>query len=124
MYLLDTHIFLWWINDDPQLSSLARDIITNHQHTIFISSATIWEISIKAKLKRLQVPKNIDTQVPKNNFEPLAITLAHAAETRSLPLYHRDPFDRLLIAQAKIEHLTLLTHDKHLKKYGSSVRLV
>lgn len=121
MYLLDTHIFLWWLNDDPRLKASARAKISSQNPTVYVSSAVIWEIAIKAKLGKLKAPTNIADYINKSGFEELAITAAHAARTRELPLHHRDPFDRMLIAQAELEGLTIITHDKIFSRYFKSV---
>lgn len=121
MYLLDTHIFLWWLNNDRRLKPSIRIKISNPRTIIFVSSAVIWEIAIKAKLKKLKAPVNIADYIKKNGFGELSITPTHAAYTRQLPLYHRDPFDRMLVAQAKLEGLTIVTRDKIFSRYLKSV---
>lgn len=123
-YLLDTHILLWWLYDEPKLSKHARSIISDPENNIFVSPASGWEISIKKALGKLIVPDGLDVALEKNNLLPLDITIAHAQLAGALPAVHDDPFDRMLIAQTKIERLTLLTHDKKLKKYDAKIILV
>lgn len=124
MYLLDTHIFLWWLAENHKLPLDTQEIINDPTNVIFVSSATIWEIAIKAKLEKLEAPTDIDTYIAKSNFRELVITCQQAAYTRKLPYHHKDPFDRMLISQAKLENLTIITHDKIFKKYSAKVKLV
>lgn len=115
--LLDTHIILWWLADSQKLSSKSRAIISEPNNLIFVSAATVWEISIKKTLGKLNVPNDFEEALEINGFQPLSIDLSHARLAGELPRYHDDPFDRMLIAQAKIENLTLLSQDKHLHEY-------
>jgi PIN domain nuclease of toxin-antitoxin system len=122
--LLDTHIFLWCIKNDRRLSKAARSKILSASD-VFISSASIWEATIKVKLKKLDV--NLDKMVEaiaESGFTELAITAQHAAAVARLPDIHRDPFDRLLIAQAIFEPLTFLTADAELKNYSDLVEVI
>ena len=124
---LDTHAFLWWVTDDPQLSSRARRILRDSSNEAYFSAVSGWEIAIKTRLGRLSVAGHnledfIAEQVAANGFQVLPIHLNHALRTYSLPDYHRDPFDRLLIAQAIIEELALVTADRKLGNY--KVRIV
>lgn len=122
--LLDTHIFLWVINDDTKLTDKARTIITGAIE-IYVSSASIWEAAIKIKLGKLDAEiDKLVTAITKSGFIELHITANHAATTYSLPDVHRDPFDRLLIAQAINEPLRLITADKLLTKYSDLVEVV
>lgn len=123
MYLLDTHILLWWLNDDAMLTESSRELMADPKNTIFVSSATAWEISIKKALGKIRLPGNLLEAVLSNGFEPLSITLDHAEIAGSLPPHHADPFDRMLIAQAKIEKLTLLSHDRLFERYDIDLRL-
>jgi len=116
-YLLDTHILLWWLSNDKKLSKELRDTITDADNVIYVSSASVWEMSIKSHLGKLSMPDNLDEMLVEKGFLSLSITLEHAVLAGHLPAIHRDPFDRMLLAQAKIEKLTLLTHDNLLKKY-------
>jgi PIN domain nuclease of toxin-antitoxin system len=119
-YLLDTHTFLWFINGDAQLSKNAREAIGNPDAIKFISIASFWEIAIKVNLGKLSLdmPYNdLRQQVTDNGFEILPITFSHTAELISLDLHHRDPFDRIIIAQAKSERLILISKDGNFEKY-------
>lgn len=115
-YLIDTHILLWWVFDSPQLKENSRVIIANPEHLIFVSSASAWEIATKYRIGKLSKAKNLVenyTQVLNNaRFLELPITAAHALRAGSLPIAHRDPFDRMLMAQAEIEELPIVTYDK------------
>lgn len=123
--LLDTHAFLWWIMDDPQLSDRARELITNRNNTFYLSAASGWEIMIKARLGRLQLPKNpqrfISEQLSLNNIESLPVQMSHALHTITLPDHHRDPFDRILVAQAQLEKIAILSADPQIVKYEVKV---
>lgn len=117
-YLLDTHSFLWWLTDSRQLSESARDVIGNNNNRLFISHASQWEIGIKVAIKRLKFPiDKMENIIDDNGFEPLSITTPHIIQTVTLPQHHRDPFDRLLIAQAQCESLILLSKDNIFPKY-------
>ncbi len=123
-YLLDTHVFLWCIKDDRKLSKKVRSKIVQ-ANEVYISSASIWEIIIKVKLKKLDV--NIDRlveEISDSGFAELPITAHHAAYIRHLPNIHKDPFDRILIAQAICEPFTFLTADPILKDYSDLVELI
>lgn len=119
--LLDTHVFLWLADDNPRLNSQARALIQNAEK-IFVSSATIWEISIKAGLGKLKAdPDELIEEMQKNGFEELPVYARHAKEVAKLPFLHSDPFDRLLVAQARTELLKLITCDTHLAPYSDLV---
>ena len=115
--LLDTHVLLWWLDDHPNLSRQARKAIADGRNLVFLSAAVIWEIQIKKALDKLKIPANFRKVLERQEFEPLDITIEHAYAVAGLPPHHRDPFDRMLVAQAKVEGLTLVTHDNHLIKY-------
>jgi len=115
--LLDTHVLLWWLDDCPDLSKKAKDAISNGGNLVFISAVVIWEIRIKQSLGKLEIPSNFRNVLDSQPFEQLDITVEHAHAIGNLPAHHRDPFDRMLVAQTKVEHLTLVTRDIHLKKY-------
>ena len=122
--LLDTHVFLWCVNDDKRLTKAARTLLSDAE-AIFVSSASIWEAAIKAKLGKLDV--DVDALVPAivdSGFLELPVSAQHAAAVGRLPDLHRDPFDRLLIAQAMREPLRFLTADDMLKGYSDLVELV
>lgn len=116
-YLLDTHVLLWWISDDDRLGKQAREIIGNGKNAIFISAATTWEISIKRSLEKIQAPENMDAIVDEERFIRLPISLAHGDMAGRLPILHRDPFDRMLVAQATFEDLILITCDTQIMAY-------
>ena len=122
--LLDTHIFLWSLDDDPKLSSAAWSLI-EAADTVYVSAASLWEATIKYHLGKLHVePDRLVGAVTASGFSELPISLQHAVAISRLPALHRDPFDRLLIAQALIEPLLLLTADAQLEAYSTLVRLV
>ena len=119
--LLDTHTFLWWISNDTRLSSRAREVISNGNNELLLSAASGWEIAIKVRLGRLQLPYEPERFIPEqlviNAIQSLPIKISHALHTYSLPIYHRDPFDRIIIAQAQLEGLPILTSDPQIAKY-------
>jgi PIN domain nuclease of toxin-antitoxin system len=115
--LIDTHVLLWWLDDHPTLSRKAKAAIADGQNLVFISAVVIWEIRIKQALGKLEIPRNFREVIDAQPFEMLDITVEHAHIVGDLPAHHRDPFDRMLIAQTKAEHLTLVTRDIRLKKY-------
>lgn len=115
--LIDTRALLWWLDDHPSLSEKARAVIADGNNLVFGSAAVIWEIRIKQALGKLQVPANFGQILNKQPMEMLAITIEHAHAVRDLPFHHRDPFDRMLIAQATVEGFTIVSHDKNFKQY-------
>jgi PIN domain nuclease of toxin-antitoxin system len=115
--LLDTHVFLWWKLDDPRLVVEARDKIATAD-LVLVSAASAWEIAIKCRLGKLDFHEDFERGVRESGFERLPIGFSHAAETRTLADHHRDPFDRMLIAQARVEGLTIVTHDPLFGPYG------
>jgi len=122
--LLDTHIFLWCVDDDPKLSSKAWAQI-EVADTVYVSSASLWEATIKYQLGKLRVePERLVDAVSASGFRELAVTMRHAVAVRQLPDLHRDPFDRLLIAQAISEPLHFLTADEQLQPYSALVQRV
>ncbi len=122
--LLDTHLLLWWLANDSSVSVSARRIVSNGSNRVFVSAASAWEIAIKRALGKLRAPANLEVAVEQSHFETLPITLRHAAAAGSLPAHHGDPFDRMLVAQAQVEGMTLMTHDRRLTQYGEFVKLV
>ncbi|MCK4388718.1 MAG: type II toxin-antitoxin system VapC family toxin [Desulfobacterales bacterium] len=116
--LLDTHVLLWWLDDHPNLSKKTKASITDRKNLIFVSAVVIWEIRIKQALGKLEIPRNFRRVLDDQPFEMLDITVEHAHAVGELPAHHRDPFDRMLVAQAKVEGLTLVTRDIRLKKYN------
>lgn len=123
--LLDTHTFLWWLDDDSHLSVRARQIIGDGANEIFFSAASGWEIAIKAQIGKLTLPGDlaqfVTEQVALNHFIPLPIHLSYALAVHRLPLLHRDPFDRMLIAQSQLESLSILTVDPLISQYAVQV---
>jgi PIN domain nuclease of toxin-antitoxin system len=115
--LLDTHILLWWLGDDPTLSTSARAAIADGEHLVFVSAASIWEIRIKEALGKLTIPANFQKVLEQQPFVALDITVEHAHTLATLPRHHRDPFDRMLVAQAVVENLTLVSRDGQIPKY-------
>jgi len=115
--LLDTHVVLWWLDDHPTLSEQARAAITDGRNLAFVSAATLWEIRIKQALGKLDLPEDFRTALERESFDFLDMTAAHAWEVGTLPNHHRDPFDRMLIAQARVESLTLVTRDARFSDY-------
>ena len=120
--LLDTHAFLWWLANDPALGPSARDIIAEPRNRILVSAATAWEIAIKRQLGKLVAPADIEAAVEEKGFTKLPISFFHGQQAGALPPHHRDPFDRMLIAQAQAEGLELMTADPVFGGYA--VRLI
>lgn len=118
--LLDTHIFLWWRGEPSRLSSAVRSRIATAD-IVFVSAASAWEAAIKVSLGRLDLPDTIEVGVLASGFEKLLITFSHAERVAALPPHHRDPFDRMLVAQAQSEGLTLVTHDRLLESYDVEI---
>jgi len=122
--LLDTHAFLWWITDDERLSAPARAAIAAGGNEVFVSAASSWEVATKSRMGRLPIPEPwdefISTQLEKNAFKPLAVTMRHTFGLTSLPELHRDPFDRMLVAQALAEEMPLVSGDRVIQAYPVS----
>ncbi len=118
--LLDTQVLLWWLADDPSLSAAARGAIASEPE-VFVSAASAWEIAIKRALGKLDAPDDLAATVAASGFKQLPITFDHAATAGTLPRHHEDPFDRMLVAQARCESLTLVTADKRISRYPVSV---
>jgi PIN domain nuclease of toxin-antitoxin system len=120
-YLLDTHAFLWFVLDDQRISTAAKSIIEDSKNKIYFSAASAWEIAIKTKLARLKIKGDFDSfiieQLSTNSFVPLSITISHSLYTKRLPQVHKDPFDRIMIAQSIVEDLPLISKDKEIRKY-------
>jgi PIN domain nuclease of toxin-antitoxin system len=115
--LLDTHVLLWWLSDDLQLGERSRQMIRDPRNQIFVSAASTWEISLKSALGKLDVPADMDSVVEDEGFSKLPINLYHGQLAGQLPSIHRDPFDRMLIAQAQSEGLILMTADETIPQY-------
>ena len=118
--LLDTHALLWWLADES-LTDQARDAIADPANLVMVSAASAWEISIKKALGMLTAPDDLERQVHESGFTPLPISMAHGTAAGQLPRRHDDPFDRMLIAQAFAEGLTIVTHDKRFAEYEVAV---
>jgi PIN domain nuclease of toxin-antitoxin system len=123
--LLDTHVFLWWTDNNPALSTQAQHAISDESNDCFLSIVCCWELAIKASLGKLSLSQSVEKfiveQVAANGFELLPVDFRHVAAVESLPFHHRDPFDRLLVAQARAEGLVLVTADFQISNYGVSV---
>lgn len=115
--LLDTHVLIWALENNPTLSKTAVDCIVDGSNMVFVSAASVWEINIKMTMGKLEAPDNLLEEIRLHRFTPLPMTLEHAQLAGRLPDIHKDPFDRMLVAQAMIEKLTLATRDKLIGKY-------
>jgi PIN domain nuclease of toxin-antitoxin system len=115
--LLDTHVLLWWLANNPRLSAYARTVIADSDNQVFVSAVSAWEIEIKRAIGKLEAPEDLLGAIAANDFERLDIKIEHSLRLRELPLHHNDPFDRMLIAQALYEDLTLLSGDKKIALY-------
>jgi len=113
---LDTHVVLWWLTDDPTLAAEIKERL-DHEPDVYVSPATIWEAAIKQSIGKPDKPVDLAEHIRDSGFRHLNITAEHAIVAGRLPLIHRDPFDRMLIAQAQVEHLTLVTRDAEIPKY-------
>lgn len=127
IFLLDTHLLLWAAYEPDRLSNEASSIIEDYNNTLVFSAASIWEVAVKSSLTRNDF--NVDVRILRRalleaKYQELHITGAHTAEVADLPSHHRDPFDRLLVAQARFEGITLLTSDRMVAQYGPPTRLV
>jgi len=116
-YLLDTHVFLWVLSDPGRISKKAMTAIRNPDHAVFVSAVSSVEISIKQALGKLEVPAGLETEIEARGFQNLPLSYRHGTRMRDLPQYHHDPFDRMLLAQALEESLTLITHDRKMQRY-------
>ena len=115
--LLDTHVLLWALSEPEQLDMDARAAVVDRRNEVFVSAASGWEIALKRALGKLRAPPELESVLLSEGFEPLAVTFRHAEEAGELPVHHRDPFDRMLVAQARIEGLVLVTRDAHIPLY-------
>ncbi|MDE2665411.1 MAG: type II toxin-antitoxin system VapC family toxin [Acidobacteriota bacterium] len=116
--LLDTHTVLWWLTDPDELHRDAFQSIECQQNEVFVSSVSGWEIAVKRALGKLKAPDNLEAAVKAQDFIPLNLTFLHAEQAGALPPHHGDPFDRMLIAQAQVEGLILVTRDIRIPRYG------
>lgn len=120
--LLDTHVFLWAVENNPNLSPAARAAIQDGGNVVYVSAATAWEIAIKRAIGKLKTPEgDYLEELNLHRFTPLNITTEHALAVEALPPRHKDPFDRMLIAQAQEEHLTIVTRDQRLSLYDTKI---
>ena len=119
--LVDTHALLWWLNDDPALPAPARAAIGEATAEAFVSVASLWEIAIKRRIGKLEGPESLPDTIVTEGFQWLAVEPEHAWAVASLPEHHRDPFDRLLIAQGLAEGLPIVTGDPRFADYGVDV---
>ncbi len=120
-FLLDTHVLLWWLSDSKSLTTKVAVALKDGKNSIFVSAATAWEISIKRALGKLKAPDELEEALKANRFHHLPISIRHGLVAGNLPRYHDDPFDRMLIAQAQTEQLTIITHDVRMEQYGVSI---
>lgn len=124
-YLLDTHAFLWFVLDDTRISRKAKSTIKDSKNKIYFSAASAWEMAIKTKLDRMKIKGDLEPfiieQLSTNNFFPLSITISHSLYTERLPQVHKDPFDRIIIAQSILEDIPLISTDKTIRKYPTTV---
>jgi len=116
-YLLDTHVVLWWLTDPKEIATKARKIIADKEESIYISSASCWEMAIKKGIGRLKFPANLLDILTSEGFDIIPITANESLSVADLPLIHQDPFDRLLIVQAKLNDMILITRDETIVKY-------
>lgn len=122
--LLDTHLLLWWLGKTRELSETARALISEPENTVFVSAVSLWEIWLKQSIGKLRLPEDFEAKIADEPFESLPLSANHARQVALLPWHHRDPFDRMLVAQARSENLILLTADDRVTAYGDFVRLV
>jgi len=117
--LLDTNVLLWWLSDDRKLGRGARDTIANPDNEVLVSAASVWEVAIKAALGRIEIElDDFESAIVESDFQPLPIGFRHAVRVGHLPSIHRDPFDRMLVAQASVEELRVVSHDRVFERYG------
>ncbi len=116
--LLDTHVLLWSLTEPQKLSRRTRDALEDPQNEVFASSVSGWEIAVKRALGKLNAPDNLEAGVKEQDFAPLNLTFRHAEQAGALPPHHGDPFDRMLIAQAQVEGLIVVTRDARIPLYG------
>jgi len=115
--LLDTHVLLWWLAEDVSLSEHVADVIDTEKAEVFVSSVTGFEIATKKTLGKLEAPDDLEQELTQSGFTILPVTMRHGLVAGALPMHHKDPFDRLLIAQAQCEGLTLVTADPALRSF-------
>ena len=118
---MDTHAALWWLTADPQLGDEARRQLADDSNQVLLSAAVVWEVAIKRSLGKLAAPEGFAGAVLSGGAQPIPVTIDHAAAVETLPWHHRDPFDRMLVAQAHVERATLVSGDAVLAAYGVPV---
>ena len=116
--LLDTHAALWWLSEDERLGEATADRLTDETNQVLLSAAVVWEVAIKRSLGKLEAPEDLASTLLDAGLQPLPVSLDHAAAVEHLPWHHRDPFDRMLVAQAVAEGAALVSHDEALLPYG------
>ena len=120
--LLDTHVWLWWLGDDRRLGRRARQALAHPRNEVYVSAASAWEIAIKTALGKLRLTKaDLEAEITANGFRELGVWTRHAICAGGLAPVHEDPFDRMLVAQAQVEDLTVVTGDPMFERYGVSV---
>ena len=119
--LLDTQIALWWLGDTPELTDVVREAVQDSDNVVYVSAASVWEIAIKRALGKLEIGDEYVNEIAEQGFLELPIRWEHAKRVEALPMLHRDPFDRLLIAQAQALGLTLVTTDGMIREYSVDV---
>lgn len=119
--ILDTHAALWWLADDDRMGNDAARQLTDETNQVLLSATVVWEVAIKRGLGKLTAPEDLVPTLLNGGARPLPVTLDHAAGVESLPWHHRDPFDRMLIAQALAEGASLVTRDRVFRPYGVSL---
>lgn len=124
-YLVDTAVWLWSVGQVKRLNQAAREVLSDPQHEVYFSAASVWEIAIKAAIGKLQFPESLRTLVPRETarlgLRPLPVNQLHALAVYDLPVGRGDPFDRLLVAQARTEGLTLITADRDIRNYSAQI---
>jgi PIN domain nuclease of toxin-antitoxin system len=116
--LLDTHAALWWLSEDERFAEATADQITDETNQVLLSAVVVWEVAIKRSLGKLEAPEDFASTLLDAGLQPLPVSLEHAAAVEQLPWHHRDPFDRILVAQASVEGAALVSHDEALRPYG------
>ena len=120
--LLDTHVWLWWLGDDRRLGRRARQALGNPRNEVYVSAASAWEIAIKSALGKLRLTKvDLEAEIAANGFRELEVRTRHAIRAGGLGPVHEDPFDRMLVAQAQVEELAVVTGDRMFERYGVPV---
>ncbi|MEN9534919.1 MAG: hypothetical protein RLZ22_480 [Verrucomicrobiota bacterium] len=120
-YLIDTHVFLWMLAEPSRLSPAARKVIVNPRHVVHVSAVTAVEIAIKVSLGKLEAPDRLMGEIQTRGLRELPLRYQHGETLRALPPHHADPFDRMLIAQAQNEELTIITHDEKFRSYDVNI---